>query len=223
VDDPTLAELDGRVLSGYSAVDDQGVPTRRIALIEHGLLRTMLTDRTPISGVTRSTGNSRGGGILPGNLVVTATTTMSDEQLKRELLVLVEEREAEFGMLVRRMGNPQLRRWGEIGRLSRSAGSEVEPPIEVYRVYRDGREELVRNAIFSGISAASFKDIVAASETRTAYNILLWLRSSSGSHAYGTAGFAVPSLLFDDLTITKPSGEVPRLPVAPHPFFARSP
>jgi hypothetical protein len=29
--------------------------------------------------------------------------------------------------------------------------------------------------------------------------------------------------LFDDLTITKPTGEVPRLPVAPHPFFASSP
>jgi predicted Zn-dependent protease len=222
-DDPTLADVDGVVLAGFAVVDDQGVPTRRTTLIEHGLLRTMLTDRTPIPGVSQSTGNHRGGGVLPGNLIVTPTTTMSTEQLKRELLVLVEERDAEFGILVRRMGNPQFRRWGEIGRLSQGVDSEVEPLVEVYRIYRDGREELVRNAIISGISAASFKDIVAASATRTIYNVPFWRRAASGKHAYGTVGLVVPSLLFDDLTITKPTGEVPRLPVAPHPFFVLSP
>ena len=38
----------------------------------------------------------------------------------------------------------------------------VSPPVLVYRVYPDGREELVRGLRFRGVSTRSLRDILAA-------------------------------------------------------------
>jgi hypothetical protein len=222
-------------VGGYP-VDDQGVPAGATSLVERGMLKTLLADRTPITGVDRSTGNRRGGGVLPSNVVVSADGGMTDAELKEELLALIAEREAEFGVLVRRLGNPQLK--SEIDRMMSmimmgppgSEGARAEAVIEAYRVYPDGREELIRNVEISGIATASFKEIVAASESARAYTApfagggsrMSGLVISMGSGRRGgqtLVSWVVPSLLFEDLTLKKPGGEVPNPPVADHPFF----
>jgi hypothetical protein len=236
VDDPTLSTHGDDVLVGGYAVDDQGVPASATSLIERGMLKTLLTDRTPITGVDRSTGNHRGGGVLPSNLVVSADGGMSAGELKEELLALVGERQAEFGVLVRRLGNPQLK--SETDRMmnlimmgpSGRDGPRAEAVIEAYRVYPDGREELIRNVEIAGISAATFKEIVAASESSRAYTApfagggargpMIFLSMGPGGGGSRTlVSWVVPSLLFEDLTLKKPGGEIPNPPVADHPYF----
>ena len=55
---------------------------------------------------------------MPSNMIVTATQGMTPEELKQELLLLVEERQAEFGVLIRRIGNRQLKSTADPGRVS---------------------------------------------------------------------------------------------------------
>ena len=99
---------------------------------------------------------------------------MTREELYDELTLLMEEREAEFGIVVRRLGNPGL---GPAtgGRFSVSFGgagagqSNVANALVAYKVYPDGREELLRTVEFAGIADSVFKEIVAASASSTTY------------------------------------------------------
>jgi len=61
-------------------------------------------------------------------------------------------------------------------------------PLAAFKVYADGREELVRGADIGLPSAASFKDIVAVSKGRTVYSTLYVSRGS----AFAGGGGAEP-------------------------------
>ncbi len=233
VDDPTRAEYEKAVLLGGYKVDDQGVPAGPTPIIERGILKTLLSNRAPVSGVEHSTGNQRGGAVMPSNVIVTVDDPLTAEELKKELLMLVADREGEFGVIVRRMGNPRIKSRDSAMSMifigGRGGGeNSVEGPIEAYRVYPDGREELIRNVQIPGISPASFKDIVAASSQHVAYTAPFVSRRRSNPFVGSSAGagssyvsWVVPSLLFEDLTLKKPSGEIPLPPVAEHPYFDR--
>ena len=113
-------------------------------------------------------------------------------------------------------------------------GTQVrtEPLLEVYRVYADGREERLRNVTIAGIAPATFKEIVAVSDQRQVVSLPLQPPVSpvaslgfcgSGEPPQDTAplvSLVVPSLLFEEITLKKQAGEIPRPPIAPHPFFS---
>jgi predicted Zn-dependent protease len=79
-------------------------------------------------------------------------------------------------------------------------------PLLAWKVYADGHEEEIRGVEFSGLGASSFKKIAAAGSQPNLLN-------------EGTVTYAVPSLLFKELTLHKLRGETPTLPLLPHPFF----
>ena len=85
-DDPTLT---GEGFVGGYAVDDDGVPASPTTLVENGILKTLLTSRNPVRDIERSTGNRRGGGPAPSNLVVTARRGMTSDELADELKLLI--------------------------------------------------------------------------------------------------------------------------------------
>jgi hypothetical protein len=93
-------------------------------------------------------------------------------------------------------------------------------------VFPDGREELVRIPEVSGLSAATFKEIIAASRAQTVYSAPFSSRTPTfffGGPEGGSAvvSLVVPSLLFEDVTLQKPGREIPKPPVLEHPFFAK--
>ena len=93
---------------------------------------------------------------------------------------------------------------------------------EVYKVYPDGHEELMRLGQFDGLDDGAFKDLAAASRDLTVYSIPY---AAYGGRLYpGQTGaplvsFVAPSLLFEDLTLKPATGELPRLPLSKHPYF----
>jgi hypothetical protein len=218
-------------------VDDEGVRARETRLVEHGILETLLSTRSPVPGVEHSTGNRRGPGILPSNLVVRAENGLTDQALREQLLKLVKQRGKEYGIVVRRLGNPALKASAQDTLamfVQRGRGEEsAEDPVVAYKVFLDGREELVRNVDMTGISVAAFKEIVAASNSQTVYSAPFAARTlgmfptfsffeiAQGEGGAPVISIVVPSLLFDDLTLRKPAGEIPKPPVSPHPFFAK--
>jgi hypothetical protein len=80
------------------------------------------------------------------------------------------------------------------------------------KVSPDGREEPLRNIEVAGIDPPSFKDILVAGREPFINTV---------PFQGVICSFAVPSLLFEDLTLKKPSGEIGKPPIAKHPFFDR--
>jgi hypothetical protein len=93
-------------------------------------------------------------------------------------------------------------------------------PVLIYRMYPDGREELVRGLRFRSFSARAFRDITAASNESGLFDYLengapLALMGG-GSFVVGCAVVA-PGVLFEELELERPEDDVPKLPVVPPP------
>ncbi len=226
-DDPTASATDGRDLYGGYPVDDEGVVGGPTKLVERGFLKTLLADRTPVAGVTGSSGNARAGGVAPSNLFFRVERDgMTPEELRRELAVWVADRGAEYGVVVKKIGSPFFQALDDrlASMVSFAGGGEdaVAPIVEAYKVYPDGREELLRNVEISGLSVQSFREIVAAAAEPETFHRPF--RPVSGnpfgrfSRQIPLVSLVVPSLLFEELTLKRPSGEVPQPPAVPHPL-----
>ena len=234
-DDPTLARLGDQPLLGSYPVDDDGVPTGRTELVANGTLKTLLATRDPVRGVLKSTGSRRGAGPAPSNLIVSTSAGMTDAELRQELLTLAGERGLAYGVLVRRLANPVLAMAEDpvgamMGFWGGGMGSGVPGVIAAFKVFPDGREELVRNVELADVAASSFRDVVAASSVQTVTTLPFQATGSPAMAAFALAAYsgwpgdsaplvslATPSLLFEELTLKKPSGEVPKPPFAPRP------
>lgn len=223
-DDPTLRVLAGNPLRGGYSIDDDGVPSAPTLLVDKGMLRALLTTRSVASDQQASTGNRRGAAALPSNIVLSTDDGLSSDELRAEFLQLVAERGNEFGIVVRRLGT-------FYDGAGDSIGDQVEQVrlVRAYKVFPDGREEVIRKAELVGLGDATFKEIVASSERANVYAMRFlapnaWVRERL-SVFYGrrsilpVVSVSTPDLLFEELTLRKPIGNVPRPPVAAHPLF----
>lgn len=227
VDDPSLDRFDGRPLVGGYPIDGDAVAAGPTVLVERGILKTLLTTRNPSPGALESTGSRRGAGAAPSNLLFAADETMTPAELETELLALVAERELDYGVVIRRIANPELvaGRRRDRPRGGPGMGGEVGGIVSAYRLYPDGRTEPLRNLEIVGLGTSSFKDVVAASNGSTVYSAPLTAgdRLARLTGAFDVVPLAVstvvPALLFEELTLRTPDDPVPNPPVVPHPFF----
>jgi TldD protein len=229
VDDPTRTEWRGRRLLGGYEVDREGVAPQPLALVEGGVLKNFLLTRRPVRGYSGSNGRAR----LPGsyghnsaaigNLFVRAAETSSPAELRKKLLEICDARGKPYGVVVRKMDFPSSASLEEVRRLlsgGGQSGQQVSMPVLVYRVYPDGREELVRGMRFRGLNARSLKDILAAGDVEHAFD---YLNNMAPFALMGAGGFVAettsvaPSFLIDDLELHPIEEEQPKLPVAPPP------
>ena len=79
-----------------------------------------------------------------------------------------------YGVIVRRVDFPSSASLEELRRLlsnsAQAGGHPVSAPVLVYKVYPDGREELVRGLRFRGLNARSLKDILAAGDDSNVFH-----------------------------------------------------
>ena len=192
-DNPTLTTFEGHPLFGNYKFDAEGVPPHETVLIKDGVLKTLLTSRTPVRGMLTSTGNQREHGVAPGNLFIDASKTSTHDELLKQLTDLITARGLEYGYILRRLNNNQA--------------------IEAIRVYPDGHQDTVRDARIAEINANSFKDILAVSKDRTVYTDRL---QGGGLAGIGSGAdlitYVVPDLLFEDITVEHVTNETPKLP-----------
>ncbi len=228
IDDPTAGSHGEAPLLGGYEVDEEGVRSRRTTVVQRGILKTLLATRTPVSGVSNSTGNRRNTGPSPSNLFLMPQNGSKQEEIRQELLDLVEERGLDFGIVVRRIGSPEMTLSRDRNVFFAMPGEEARPKLkpltEAYKVFPDGREELIRKAVILGLSASSFREIAAASEALTPHHTTMRLPMTNPFSAMGFMGpppivsLVVPSLLFEDLALRRPPGDIPRLPVLANPL-----
>ena len=93
-------------------------------------------------------------------------------------------------------------------------------PLLVYKVYPDGKEELVRSVRFGGLSTRSLRDIVAVSDESYVFN---FTDSNAplaliGAGNYTTSSSVIaPAVLFDELELEPIQEEVSKPPIVPAP------
>ena len=216
VDNPTLTTFEGHFIGGYH-VDDDAVPARETRLVDHGILKTLLSTRVPVRGIAHSSGNRWGAGPVVSNLVVTVDSGASDQALRADLLKRAAARGRGYAILVRRLANATIADMGD----DDSDTPALHAAVAV-KLFPDGHEEPIRNASVSGLTAASFKSIVAASQSRTVYTSPFHsvggmnLQMASAGLGYA-ASYVMPSLLFEDVTVKGPNGDLPKPPLSSPP------
>jgi predicted Zn-dependent protease len=232
VDDPTQKEWRGKALFGSYDVDREGVIPKPLHLIEKGVLKGFLLTRQPVRGFEGSNGRAR----LPGrqsnvadisNLFVTSTDTVPAADMKKKLIDLIQQRNKPYGIIVRKMDFPSTAGLDELRGLVQSDPGSTHPvsmPLLVYKVYADGREELVRGMRFRSFRARSLKDILAVGDDATVFDFI------DSTAPFALVGFAsyttescvvAPSIIIDDLELHPNEDELPKLPVVTAPEMVK--
>ncbi len=188
-------EYNGKPLLGYVPIDAQGVvPPKELVLVDKGILKTLLNDRTPTHKVPHSNGHrlfSIGGiysRVSTGVVKFDDSRKKDDQTLRRELFEKATEEGYDHTFIVR-------------GTMSN---------LEIYKVnIATGKEELVRSAKINEINQQSFKKILGVSDKETILE----------SYASNLISIIVPkAILFEDLEIQKSMFDnYQKPPIVPQP------
>lgn len=157
--DPTMKKYHNNALNGYYIFDDQGVRGERVDVVKDGVLKNFLMTRTGLDGFPKSNGHSRAEfeydpTSRQSNLIVETNNYKTDAQLRQLLIDEAKRQEKEYGYFFKTVtgGFTQTGRTG--------ANSFNVTPLEVYRIYVDGRaDELVRGVDMIGTPLSMFSNI----------------------------------------------------------------
>ncbi|HWG58226.1 MAG TPA: metallopeptidase TldD-related protein [Candidatus Acidoferrales bacterium] len=211
-DDPTEATLGGQMLLGNYPFDDEGVPAQDVELVDHGVLKTFLMSRSPLINVPHSNGHGRRQlGYVPvarqGNLIVSSTRTMTDQQLRQKLIELVKQQGKPYGLLIDDIAGG----FTFTGREQPQAFQVT--PLVVYRVFADGRpDQLVRGVNIVGTPLVSLTKIVATGDHEEIFNG--YCGAESGSVPVSAVA---PAILISEMEFAKKETSTDRPPILPPP------
>jgi TldD protein len=211
-DDPTEAALNGQMLLGYYPYDDEGVPAQNVQLIDRGVLKTFLMSRSPLVNIPHSNGHGRRQlGYAPvarqGNLIVTSSRTMTNQQLRQRLIELIKQQGKPFGLLIDDIAGG----FTFTGRSNPQAFQVL--PLVVYKVFPDGRpDELVRGVNIVGTPLVSLTKIVATGDKEEIFNG--YCGAESGSVPVSAVA---PAILISEMEVQKKETSTDRPPILPPP------
>jgi hypothetical protein len=231
-DTPSLASFASQEVAGAYAVDDEGVPAQDVTLCDKGVLKTLLTSRTPQRGFLTSNGHGRGGLASAGVFQVQSATAVPAAALKEKYLARLKADGREHGYIVRTLVPSGVNPSGEgddaMSAMMRGPEGPSGPGIvRAFRVTPDGGETLVRGLQFGAVPHAAFKDIAEASIERGLYSyrpsvppaqrMMLMLQGGQGMEG-PVVSLIAPNLIFGELEIEKPDRPFQRPPVVPSPL-----
>jgi predicted Zn-dependent protease len=224
-DNPLRADYQGTILMGAGKIDDDAVETRETRLVEHGTLKTLLATRTPVRAVLHSTGSRRGYGPSPSNLFLTSEKSSTNDELRKELLRRAKDRGLDYGIVVRRVGAGAAASFVKMATRMAQQGQGSGSLAEVYKLYPDGHEELIRGVEIAEMLPSTFKDIVAVGDTPAVFTDefippvgALFAAGISGSSDVPIVSCVVPSLLFEEVSLVKSQGPFPNPMISPSPL-----
>lgn len=148
---PKMKKFGTETLFGSFEVDEEGViPADETVIIENGVLKVLLNDRT----ITKPGQVANGLGDGPGVVQVSFKTTVPTNTLKTKLIDQAKKDGLDYALIVR--SNTQ------------TTGGATN----VYKVYvDDGREELVREVGLKELSRRNFRKVLGASNEMSVYHL----------------------------------------------------
>jgi TldD protein len=211
-DDPTEALFDGQMLLGNYLYDDEGVKAENVQLVDRGVLKTFLMSRSPLVDIPHSNGHGRRQlGFVPvarqGNLIVSSSNAVTNEQLRAKLIELVKAQGKPFGLLIDDIAGG----FTFTGRGQPQAFQVL--PLVVYKVFPDGRpDQLVRGVDIVGTPLVSLTKIVATGDKPEIFNG--YCGAESGSVPVSAVA---PAILISEMEVQKKQTSTDRPPILPPP------
>jgi len=223
-DDPIHDMVQGRFVIGSYKFDDEGVAPKKVQVIKDGKLEELLMSRTPSEKQGSSNGHARlsmPGGVYRGsatNLSLSGKKGQSKAQLRRKLLAEAKAQGLPYGIIVKQLddaaitANTEISRIGKV-QLLQSMNPQAPPLATVaYRLYQDGREELVRGVQLEPVDMRAWRDVVGVGKKISLKNFLATTDSpfllriaGAGPGRVPSAGIessvATPDLLFRELDL----------------------
>jgi hypothetical protein len=242
IDDPTAKEGGGKALIGGYKIDDEGVAAQRVEVVKDGVLKTLLTSRTPSAKNQTSNGHARraspgDGGAFHGsstNLFLSGKGAVPRKALEQRLVGAARNEGLKYGVVIRRFDDTAITSSPEFSRrelyaIVKATDQQLPPPtILAYKVYPNGKEELVRGVQLAEVPIRAWKDVLGVSREVTTYNYLaspesqLQLRLSPTDDGFVPSGgiesgIVTPDLLFKEIDLSgSAAGERPA-PLLPKP------
>jgi TldD protein len=213
MDDPSLQKIGAISLNGYYRFDDEGVASRPVALVDHGVLRNYLKSRTPVKGAPQSNGHGRGEGTLDpigrmANTIVRSDRRVPYAKLKQMLLEEIRRQKKAFGLIIADISG------GQTNTTTYDFQAFKGMPRIVYRVDgKTGKEELVRGVEFVGTPIGSLNRIVAASDTTGVFNGFCGAESG-----FVPVSTVAPALLITEIELQRTRRAMERPPILPAPW-----
>jgi len=209
--DPSLRKLDQTELVGYYPFDDEGVPGQRVTIVHNGVLKEFLMSRTPITGFGRSNGHGRRQqgftvAARQSNLIVESSKSVSRDELKKQLIEQIKAGNKPYGLFF-----DDIEGGFTITQRVQPNAFNVRPTV-VYRVYPDGREELVRGVDLIGTPLTSFSKIVAADDDVEVFNGVCGAESG-----WVPVSASAPGLLISQIEVQRKEKSQERAPLLPPP------
>jgi hypothetical protein len=199
---------------GYFKFDLEGSPSKRVSLVEEGIVRTVLMSRIPRKGMEGSTGHARG---YPGDraearasqLAVSPSASVSLKKLKKHAISVASSYGRDWVYVVRRLQDPAVMAAGRSGWGIIQEGPSLPPPVVLYRLYANGEEEPVRSARFANISRWLLRDILKAGPSMEAcYLASLTKEAYFSSPVEGLPTcIEAPALLIGELELVASPGD----------------
>ena len=148
---PKMKKYGSETLLGSFEVDEEGiVPADERVIVENGILKVLLNDRT----ITKPGQVANGLGDGPGVLSIAFKTTIPSGAMKTKLLEQAKKDGLDYALIVR------------------SNSQTTGGALNVFKVYvSDGREELVRDAAMKELSRRNFRKITGASNEVSVYHL----------------------------------------------------
>ena len=168
--DPTLTHYGTQPLNGGYRYDDEGTRARRVNNVVDGVLKEFLMSRVPLDSFPESNGHGRtaeGGTPVSrqSNLVVETRKPYTEAQLRQLLRDEAKRQGKDYGYLFQSVSGGYTQT-GE----GNSINSFNVNPLEVYRIYVDGRpDELVRGVDLIGTPLSMFSNIEAGGDTPSTF------------------------------------------------------
>ncbi len=216
IDDPTKKYINNEALNGAYHFDDEGVAAQRVMLIEQGVLKNFLLSRTPVEGFAKSNGHGRSSAsqnprARMANTIVESNRTVPFPELKNMLIQEVIKQGKPYGLIIKNIigGSTHTSTWGY------QAYKGI--PEMVYRVFPDGREELVRGVEIVGTPIASINKIIATSDQISIFNG--YCGAESG---YIPVSAVAPDVLMTEIELQRTRKEAEKGPVLPSPWTIAS-
>ncbi len=209
--DPTLRQIHGTELLGYYQYDDEGVKAHRVAVVEAGILKSFLMSRSPIEGFPHSNAHGRrqqGYAVVArqSNLVVESKKQVTRAELKKMLIAQIKSANKPYGLIFDDIE-------GGFTSTQRTIPNAFNVlPTLVYRVYPDGREELVRGVDLIGTPLIAFSKIAAADDDMGIFNGICGAESG-----WVPVSAVSPGLLVAQIEVQRKEKSQERAPILPAP------